>query len=193
MADKSQTQTPRSDWRRASVLAALVVLVLSCRRRFARLRLERRRHRRNVRRRARQPDDAAQLPLPHAEGRRPARPPVGRHLCRTLYRLGRLPIASAATSDYAIVKLPCENPPARRHATRPSARADTKAKQQTYDRIVNALSMRDFRPTRGGADRARPFLRRLRQVLGGGRATISRTWWSTCSPLTARSRRNTSS
>jgi len=50
-------------------------------------------------------------------------------------------------SDYAIVNPPCDQSKGTPPIAEAVGAADTTAKQQTYDRIVDALSMRNFRPS----------------------------------------------
>ena len=50
-------------------------------------------------------------------------------------------------SDYSIVNPPCDQSKGTAPIAEAVGAADTTAKQQTYDRIVDALSMRNFRPS----------------------------------------------
>jgi hypothetical protein len=170
-------------------------------RRAARSALGLDRHRRRVRRRARQPDNAAEFPLSHAERRRPARAPFGRRLCRTLCCLGysrpavrpgerrlhRQPACRQGQKHTAVRS-------SRGHAADRAGRRKSRHACQTA--IIRPYRQRAidarFSPDRGRATGHDHFF----AAFGKFRrrpTTISRTWSSTCSPLTARSRRNTSS
>jgi hypothetical protein len=147
VADKSQTQTPRRTWRRAGVLAALgglAVLIaaawLACNW--------------NATVTAATLADARANPaaLRAFLYRMPKGGDLHIHLSGGIFAERYIAWAIAdrlcvQVSDYSIVNPPCDQS----KGTPPIAEAvgavDTTAKQQTYDRIVDALSMRNFRPS----------------------------------------------